>query len=84
MSAPSTRRPLRVADRADGNPTVLAVIGDVAHPLWRVRAVVGGVGADICGLGAAVWAAAGITLASAGVVRFRMYETHPVNRRVAT
>ncbi len=74
-------------------PTLLAVIGDVAHPLWRARsvgvyrlwrdsgyavgAVVGGVAADLWGLRAAVWAAAAITVAAAVVVGVRMYETHP-------
>jgi MFS family permease len=74
-------------------PTLLAVIGDVAHPLWRARsvgvyrlwrdsgyavgAVVGGVAADLWGLRAAVWTAAGITVVSAVVVAGRMYETHP-------
>ena len=74
-------------------PTLLAVIGDVAHPLWRARsvgvyrlwrdsgyavgAVVGGVTADLWGLRAAVWSAAAITLVSALVVAARMYETHP-------
>lgn len=73
-------------------PTLLAVVGDVAHPLWRARAVgvyrlwrdsgyafgavVGGVTADLWGLRAAVWAAAGITAVSAFVVAVRMYETH--------
>lgn len=74
-------------------PTLLAVIGDVAHPLWRARsvgvyrlwrdggyavgAVVGGVAADLWGLRAAVWTAAGITAISAVAVAVRMYETHP-------
>jgi MFS family permease len=74
-------------------PTLLAAIGDVAHPLWRARAVgtyrlwrdsgyavgaiVGGVAADLWGLRAAVWAAAAITVASGLVVAVRMYETHP-------
>ncbi|MFM9035935.1 MAG: MFS transporter [Mycobacterium sp.] len=78
-------------------PTLLAVIGDVAHPLWRARsvgayrlwrdggyavgAVVGGVAADLWGLRAAVWTAAGITAASAAVVAVRMYETHPAPHR---
>ncbi|WP_109505960.1 MFS transporter [Nocardioides speluncae] len=73
-------------------PTLLAAIGDVAHPAWRGRAVgiyrvwrdlgyavgalMGGVVADLWGLRAAVWAAAAITLASALVVAVRMYETH--------
>jgi MFS family permease len=74
-------------------PTLLAAIGDVAHPLWRARAVgiyrlwrdsgyavgalVGGIVADVWGLRAAVWAAAAITVASGVVVAVRMYETHP-------
>jgi MFS family permease len=74
-------------------PTLLAVIGDVAHPLWRARsvgvyrlwrdsgyavgAVVGGVAADLWGLRAAVWTAAAITVVSAVAVAARMYETHP-------
>lgn len=78
-------------------PTLLAVIGDVAHPSWRGRAVgvyrvwrdlgyaagavVGGVVADAFNLTAAVWAAAAISLASALVVAVRMYETHPHDAR---
>lgn len=73
-------------------PTLLAVIGDVAQPLWRARAVgvyrlwrdggyavgavVGGVAAGLWGLRAAVWVAAAITAVSAAVVAVRMYETH--------
>ena len=74
-------------------PTLLAVVGDVAHPEWRGRAVgvyrlwrdsgyavgalMGGIVADLWGLRAAVWAAAAITAASALVVAARMYETRP-------
>lgn len=74
-------------------PTLLAAIGDVAHPLWRARAVgvyrlwrdsgyafgavVGGITADLWGLRAAVWAAAAITVISGVAVAVRMYETHP-------
>jgi MFS family permease len=74
-------------------PTLLAVIGDVAHPAWRARAVgvyrlwrdggfavgaiVSGVVADLWGLRAAVWVVAAITAASGLVVAVRMYETHP-------
>ncbi len=74
-------------------PTLLAVIGDVAHPSWRARsvgvyrlwrdggyavgAVIGGVAADLWGLRAAVWTAAAITAVSAVAVVVRMYETHP-------
>jgi MFS family permease len=73
-------------------PTLLAAIGDVAHPLWRARAVgvyrlwrdsgyaagaiVGGVAADLWGLRAAVLSAAAITVASGLIVAARMYETH--------
>jgi MFS family permease len=74
-------------------PTLLAVVGDVAHPAWRGRAVgvyrvwrdlgyavgavLGGIFADLLGLHAAVWAAAVVTAVSALVVAVRMYETHP-------
>ena len=74
-------------------PTLLAVIGDVAHPAWRARAVgvyrlwrdggfaVGalleGVLADAYGLTTAVWAVAALTAASGLMVAVRMYETHP-------
>jgi MFS family permease len=72
-------------------PTLLAVIGDVAHPAWRGRAVgvyrlwrdlgyaigalVAGVTADLLGLRAAIWLVAAITAASGLVVAVRMYET---------
>ncbi|MBW0272720.1 MFS transporter [Nocardia sp. MH4] len=78
-------------------PTLLAVIGDVAHPLWRGRAVgvyrvwrdlgyavgaiLGGIVADLLGLHAAVWAAAAISAATALIVGVRMYETHPPAHR---
>lgn len=74
-------------------PTLLAAVGDVAHPAWRGRAVgvyrvwrdlgyavgavMGGVVADLWSLRAAVWVAAGVTLLSAVSVAVRMYETHP-------
>jgi MFS family permease len=72
-------------------PTLLAVIGDVAHPAWRARAVgvyrlwrdsgyaigalIAGVTADLLGLRAAVWVVAAITTLSGLVVAVRMYET---------
>ena len=72
-------------------PTLLAVVGDVAHPAWRARAVgvyrlwrdlgfavgavLAGILADAYGLRAAVWAVAGLTAASGLVVAYRMYET---------
>jgi MFS family permease len=74
-------------------PTLLAAIGDVAHPTWRARAVgvyrlwrdggfavgavLAGILADLWGLRAAVAAVAAITAASGIVVANRMYETHP-------
>ncbi|HET6355422.1 MFS transporter [Streptomyces sp.] len=76
-------------------PTLLAVIGDVAHPAWRARAVgvyrlwrdggfavgalLAGVLADAFGLTTAIWAIAALTAASGLVVAVRMYETHPRN-----
>ncbi|WP_434449193.1 MFS transporter [Lentzea sp. E54] len=80
-------------------PTLLAVIGDVAHPAWRARAVgvyrlwrdggfavgalLGGIVADVWGLRAAVWVVAALTALSGLVVAVRMYETHP-NGKVST
>ncbi|QBS44864.1 MFS transporter [Nocardia sp. CS682] len=74
-------------------PTLLAVIGDVAHPMWRGRAVgvyrvwrdlgyavgavLGGIVADLMGLYAAVWAAAAVSAAATLLSAARMYETHP-------
>ncbi len=73
-------------------PTLLAVIGDVAHPAWRARsvgvyrlwrdggfavgAVLAGVIADAYGMVTAVWVVAALTAASGLVVAVRMYETH--------
>ncbi|MQA77291.1 MAG: MFS transporter [Streptosporangiales bacterium] len=73
-------------------PTLLAAVGDVAHPAWRARAVgvyrlwrdggyaigalIGGIAADLWGLRAAVWTAAAISAASGILVAVRMYETH--------
>jgi MFS family permease len=72
-------------------PTLLAAIGDVAHPSWRassvgvyrlwrdlgyaIGALVAGATADMLGLSAAVWVVAGLTLASGAVVAVRMTET---------
>jgi MFS family permease len=74
-------------------PTLLAVVGDVAHPAWRasaigvyrlwrdagfaVGAVLAGVIADRLGLPAAIWAVAALTAVSGFVVLARMYESHP-------
>ncbi|KRE29224.1 MFS transporter [Mycobacterium sp. Soil538] len=73
-------------------PTLLAAIGDVAHPAWRARAVgtyrlwrdggfavgalVTGLVADLLGIRAAIWTVAALTAASGMIVALRMYETH--------
>ena len=78
-------------------PTLLAVIGDVAHPTWRARSVgiyrlwrdagfavgalLAGVLADLISIEAAIYAVAALTAASGLVVLARMYETHPVSAR---
>jgi MFS family permease len=72
-------------------PTLLAAIGDVAHPSWRassmgvyrlwrdlgyaIGALLAGLVADALGLSAAMWVVATITLASGVVVATRMSET---------
>jgi predicted MFS family arabinose efflux permease len=73
-------------------PTLLAAVGDVAHPDWRATAVgvyrlwrdagfavgalLAGAVADLLGLAAAIWAVAALTAASGAVVAVRMRETH--------
>jgi MFS family permease len=73
-------------------PTLLAAVGDVAHPRWRARSVgvyrlwrdggfavgalVAGVLADVVSIDAAIWAVAALTAVSGLVVLVRMYETH--------
>ena len=75
-------------------PTLLAVMGDVAHPAWRASAIgsyrlwrdsgyvvgglLGGVVADLLGLRAGVWALALLSAYSGVVVLRRMYETRPL------
>ncbi len=72
-------------------PTLLAAIGDVAHPAWRassvgvyrlwrdlgyaVGALLAGLIADWLGLAAALWSVAGLTFASGVVAALRMSET---------
>ena len=72
-------------------PTLLAAIGDVAHPAWRASAVgvyrlwrdlgyavgalLAGATADALGLHAAIWLVAAVTFASGVVVALRMRET---------
>jgi len=73
-------------------PTLLAAIGDVAHPAWRassvgiyrlwrdsgfaVGALLAGIVADAVDVPAAIWVVAALTGASGIVVAVRMYETH--------
>jgi MFS family permease len=74
-------------------PTLLAAIGDVAHPTWRARSVgiyrlwrdagfavgalLAGILADLISIPAAIYAVAALTALSGLVVAARMYETHP-------
>jgi MFS family permease len=76
-------------------PTLLAAIGDVAHPSWRASAVgvyrlwrdlgyavgalLAGITADWFGLAAAVWLVAGLTLLSGVIAAVRMRETLAVS-----
>jgi MFS family permease len=81
-------------------PTLLAAIGDAAHPSWRASAVgayrlwrdsgyavgalLAGVLEDLFGPSTAVWAIAALTAASGLVVALRMYETHRPKIRPST
>jgi MFS family permease len=72
-------------------PTLLAAIGDVAHPSWRassvgvyrlwrdlgyaIGALLAGITADAFGLAAALWVIAALTFASGLVAAVRMSET---------
>ena len=72
-------------------PTLLAAIGDVAHPTWRassvgvyrlwrdlgyaIGAVIAGITADALGLSSAMWLVAAITFGSGAIVALRMRET---------
>ncbi|MCC2657090.1 MAG: major facilitator superfamily protein [Panacagrimonas sp.] len=72
-------------------PTLLAAIGDVAHPSWRassvgvyrlwrdlgyaVGAVLAGITADLFGLAAAIWFVAALTFLSGMLAAVRMTET---------
>ncbi len=78
-------------------PTLLATIGDVAHPAWRARAVgvyrlwrdggfavgalLAGILADAYGIRTATAVVAALTAASGVLAWIRMYETHPRPRR---
>ncbi|MGE3449736.1 MAG: MFS transporter [Microbacteriaceae bacterium] len=73
-------------------PTLLAAIGDVAHPAWRARSVgiyrlwrdggfavgalLAGLLADLASIETAIYAVAALTAASGIVVIVRMHETH--------
>src|SRR5690242_2267623 len=72
-------------------PTLLAAIGDVAHPAWRassvgvyrlwrdlgyaIGALLAGFTADVFGLSSAMWLVATVTLGSGLIVAARMSET---------
>jgi MFS family permease len=78
-------------------PTLLAAIGDVAHPSWRASAVgvyrlwrdlgyaigalLAGIIADAFGLEAALWFVAALTFVSGAVSALRMMETLPLETR---
>jgi MFS family permease len=78
-------------------PTLLAAIGDVAHPSWRASAVgvyrlwrdlgyavgalLAGLTADAFGIQAAMWLIAVLTMASGAVSAVRMSETLPMSPR---
>jgi MFS family permease len=77
-------------------PTLLAAVGDVAHPAWRARSVgvyrlwrdggfavgalVTGLIADAFGILTAIWVVAALTAVSGLVVAIRMYETRAQGR----
>jgi len=81
-------------------PTLLAAIGDVAHPAWRARSVgvyrlwrdggfavgalLAGLIADSFGILTSIWVVAALTAASGLVVAVRMYETRPARPTIAT
>ena len=74
-------------------PTLLAVVGDVAHPAWRASAVgvyrlwrdlgyaigalLAGLTADLFGLDVALWLVAALTFGSGVAAAVRMDETRP-------
>ena len=77
-------------------PTLLAAIGDVAHPEWRatamgayrfwrdlgyaIGALLAGIIADLLGMAIAIRVIAALTLLSGLIVAVRMYETLPAKR----
>lgn len=78
-------------------PTLLATIGDVAHPSWRARSVgiyrlwrdagfavgalLAGLLADLVSIPAAIYAVAALTALSGIIVMARMVETRPLPNR---
>ncbi len=78
-------------------PTLLAAIGDVAHPAWRARSVgvyrlwrdggfafgalLAGILADLISIPAAIYSVGALTAASGLLAAARMYETHPAPSR---
>jgi MFS family permease len=88
------------AGTAMAYPTLIAAIGDVAHPSWRgaavgvyrlwrdlgfaVGAVLAGVLADLYSLSTAIVVVAVITAVSGADVAVRMRETHPRDVRTPT
>ena len=72
-------------------PTLLAAIGDIAHPMWRatsvgvyrfwrdagyaVGALAAGIVADSFGIGAAIWSVAAVTFLSGVIVMGRFRES---------
>jgi MFS family permease len=80
-------------------PTLLAAIGDVAHPSWRassvgvyrlwrdlgyaIGALLAGIAADALGLPSAMWIVAALTFASGLLVALRMTETHKTTASVS-
>jgi MFS family permease len=81
-------------------PTLLAAIGDVAHPTWRASAVgvyrlwrdlgyaigalLAGVVADALGVKAAIWLVAALTFASGTISALRMTDTFRAGASAAT
>lgn len=75
-------------------PTLLATIGDVAHPQWRasavgiyrlwrdsgyaIGAIIAGIVADIFGIQSAIWLIAAVTFVSGTIVVFRQSETKDI------
>ena len=88
------------AGTAMAYPTLIAAIGDVAHPRWRgaavgvyrlwrdlgfaVGAVLAGMLADLYSLTTGILVVAAITAASGLDVALRMTETHPPSARTTS